>query len=325
MNKLPDFADVRRAAQQISGHAFRTPCLENPALNKYFGARIRFKAEHMQQIGAFKFRGAYNAISRLSQEQLAGGVLTFSSGNHAQAVAKACQILGAKATIVMPDNAPKLKLNGAKALGAKIVLYDPLSENREELAARLNKDQAMTLIPPFNHPDVIAGQGTATLELITDYPDTGQIFSPCGGGGLLSGSCLAAHGVNPDCEVFGVEPETASDARQSLQQDNIVTIDYPDTIADGVRTLSLGSITFAIIREHVKDILLVSEEAIKEASSTMVKVMKQVVEPSAVLGLAALIENSPPLTPEVGIIVSGGNADIETIETICEHYAGLQP
>ena len=324
MSNLPTYEDVCSAAAQIAGHAYRTPCLEHLALSKYLGTKVRFKSEHLQQIGAFKFRGAFNAISRLSDEQLAEGILTFSSGNHAQAVAKACQLLGAKATIVMPNNAPKLKLAGARRLGAKIILYDPQTEDREEIAARLNHDKQMTLIPPYNHPHVIAGQGTATLEVLHDYPNTEQIFTPCGGGGLLSGSCLAAHGLKPDCEVFGVEPETAADAKASLRTGSIVRIPYPDTIADGVRTLALGDLTFAIIQTHVKDILVVSEDAIKEAVSTMAKTMKQLVEPSAVLGLAALLENPPALKSEVAIIVSGGNADIETIQTICHQYAGIQ-
>lgn len=324
MTTLPTYQDVCSAAEQLAGHAHRTPCLENKALNKYFGCQVRFKAEHLQQIGAFKFRGAYNAISRLSDSARQGGVLTFSSGNHAQAVARACQLLGARATIVMPTNAPRLKLEGTRALGAEVVLYDPQSENREDIAASLNQGKQMTLIPPFNHRHVIAGQGTAALELLTEFPETGQLFVPCGGGGLLSGTCLAAQGLESDCDVYGIEPESASDAKQSLSSGNIVTIDYPDTIADGVRTLSLGDLTFAIIQEQVKDILLVSEDAIKEAVSTMVKVMKQVVEPSGVLGLAALLESPPPLRSEVAIIVSGGNADIETIATICNEHAGVK-
>ena len=321
---LPNYDDVCTAALRLAGYAQKTPVIENDELNRYFGARIRFKCEHMQVISAFKFRGAFNALSKLSEDQLAAGVITFSSGNHGQAIAKAAAILGAKATIVMPTNAPEIKLAGVRSHGANVVLYDPATEEREVVAERLNPNGKMSLIPPFNHPDVIAGQGTSALELLTDFPGTKQLLVPCGGGGLLSGSILAASGLQPECQVYGVEPENADDARQSLARGEIVSINYPDTIADGVRTLSLGDLTFAIIHQHAAGILTVSEDAIKTALLTLMKYCKQWLEPSAVLGLAALLEKQLQPDSEVGIILSGGNADISTIQTIEQSHKALK-
>ena len=323
MTHLPTFASVQSAKQQLQSHATRTPVLESQALNKYLGRVVRFKAENAQIIGAFKFRGAFNAISRLSKEQLAAGVITYSSGNHGQAVAKAAALLGSHAVVVMPTNAPKIKLAGVKSHGAEVVLYDPAQQNREDVAREIDPSGVRALIPPFNHPDVMAGQGTCALEILEDYPSTEQILVPCGGGGLLSGSVLAAQGLQPNCAIFGIEPETADDAAQSLQQGQIVAIDYPDTIADGVRTLALGDLTFAIIKEGVADILTVSEDAIHVALSTLVQHFKQWLEPSAVLGLAALLENKVPPAKETAIILSGGNADIETITDILNRYPPL--
>ncbi len=323
MSRLPSFESVKSAQQQLRSHATRTPVLESQALNKYLGRKVRFKAENAQIIGAFKFRGAYNAISRLSSQQLEAGVITYSSGNHGQAVAKAAALLGSNAVVVMPNNAPQIKLNGVKALGGKVVIYDPDTENREEVARNIDPDRIRTLIPPFNHPDVMAGQGTCALEILQDYPTTEQILVPCGGGGLLSGSILAANASNPDCQVFGIEPETADDALQSLNRGQIVAIGYPDTIADGVRTLALGELTFAIIKQGVAGILTVSEDSIHVALSTLVHHFKQWLEPSAVLGMAALLEEKVPPANETAIILSGGNADIETITDIMAQYPPL--
>jgi len=323
MTHLPTFASVQSAKQQLQSHATRTPVLESQALNKYLGRVVRFKAENAQIIGAFKFRGAFNAISRLSKEQLAAGVITYSSGNHGQAVAKAAALLGSHAVVVMPTNAPKIKLAGVKSHGAEVVLYDPAQQNREDVAREIDPNGVRALIPPFNHPDVMSGQGTCALEILEDYPSTEQILVPCGGGGLLSGSILAAQGLQPNCAIYGIEPETADDAAQSLQQGQIVAIDYPDTIADGVRTLALGDLTFAIIKEGVADILTVSEDAIHVALSTLVQHFKQWLEPSAVLGLSALLEDKVPPAKETAIILSGGNADIETITDILNRYPPL--
>ena len=324
MTQLPTFDSVKSAQIQLRNHATRTPILESHALNKHLGRIVRFKAENAQIIGAFKFRGAFNAISRLSKEQLKAGVITYSSGNHGQAVAKAAALLGSHAVVVMPTNAPMIKLNGVKSHGAEVVIYDPASENREEVAKQIDPNGVRALIPPFNHPDVMAGQGTCAMEILEDFPSTEQILIPCGGGGLLSGSILAAQGSQPNCQIFGVEPETADDAAQSIAQGQIVAIDYPATIADGVRTLALGDLTFAIIKNGVSDILTVSEEAIHIALSTLVQHFKQWLEPSAVLGLAALLENKVPVAKETAIILSGGNADIETITDIMQKYPPLK-
>ena len=324
MKPTTDFQSVCDAAERIHGYAHKTAVIESRSLNRYFGARIRFKCEHMQVINAFKFRGAFNALSQLSEDQRERGVITYSSGNHAQAIAKAAAILNIDATIVMPSNVPSIKLAGVKAQGARMEFYDPDTEFREEVAERINADNSMTLIPPFNHPDVIAGQGTAALELLNDYPETNQILVPCGGGGLLAGTLLASSGVNPSCEVYGVEPDNADDAKQSLEQGKIISIDYPDTIADGVRTLELGSITFEIIKHNVSGIVSVSEDAIKTALSTLSFHFKQWLEPSAVLGFAALLENKITVGSHVGIILSGGNADIHSIETILSNYEPIK-
>ena len=324
MTQLPTFDSVKSAQAQIKNHATRTPILESNALNKYLGRTVRFKSENAQIIGAFKFRGAFNAISRLSEEQLKAGVITYSSGNHGQAVAKAAAMLGSHAVVVMPNNAPKIKLDGVKSHGAEVIIYDPASENREAVAKQIDPDGIRALIPPFNHPDVMAGQSTCAMEILEDYPATEQILVPCGGGGLLSGSILAAQGAYPNCQVFGIEPETADDAAQSLAQGHIVSIEYPATIADGVRTLALGELTFAIIKDGVSDILTVSEETIHVALSTLVQHFKQWLEPSAVLGLAALLEDKVPPAKETAIILSGGNADIETITDIMQKYPPLK-
>ena len=323
MTKLPTYESVCDAYQAITGIATRTVVLESPTLNRYFGRIIRFKAEQTQLIGAFKFRGAFNALSRLSLEQLQNGVITFSSGNHGQAVAKAAYILGSQATVVMPTNAPKVKLEGVKTYGGEVVLYDPASESREEVAAAINPGGLKALIPPFNHHDVIAGQGTAALELLQDHPTTEQILVPCGGGGLLAGTLLAAGGLQPHCAVYGVEPEATNDAKQSIDANDIIAIPYPDTIADGVRTLALGDLTFAIINDRVADILTVSEDAIKTALSTLTTHFRQQLEPSAVLGFAAILEDKVPKADETAIILSGGNADTETINTIMADYPAI--
>lgn len=324
MTQLPTFDSIKSAQAQLKNHATRTPIIESNAVNKFFGRTVRFKAENTQIIGAFKFRGAFNAISRLTQEQLKAGVITYSSGNHGQAVAKAAALLGSHAVVVMPSNAPRIKLDGVKSQGAEVVIYDPATENREHVAQQVDPDGVRALIPPFNHPHVMAGQGTCAMEILEDFPTTDQILIPCGGGGLLSGAILAAQGAQPNCQIFGIEPETADDAAQSITQGRIVSIDYPATIADGVRTLALGDLTFAIIKEGVGGILTVSEEAIHVALSTLVQHFKQWLEPSAVLGFAALLEGRVPPAKETAIILSGGNADIETIMDIMQNYPPLQ-
>ncbi len=320
INKLPDFDAVSDAAKQLEGHSIRTGVLSSPWINELIGAKVLFKCENQQHIGAFKFRGAYNAISRLSKEQKQAGVIAYSSGNHAQAVARVCQMLGIEATIVMPDNAPIIKRKATESYGAQVVEYNPDIESRENIADQIIKNGQLSLIPPFNHPHILAGQGTSALELMQDNPDIAKLLVPCGGGGLLSGSALAAKGINSSCQVVGVEPALADDATQSFNQGKIITIDYPNTIADGTRTLSLGEITFALIREHVDAMETVSEAMIKEAVRIIFYHLKQVVEPSGALGLAALLEDNAAgkavAADTIGMIMSGGNIDGQTMSTI---------
>jgi len=316
MNQTLDHQAILDAARQLQDHSIRTPVLSSERINDYLGVKVLFKCENLQHIGAFKFRGAFNAISRLSEKQKTRGVIAYSSGNHAQAVARVCQILGLSATIVMPENAPLIKLNATKHYGTRIYQYNPDTQSREELAENLNKDQQLALIPPFNHPHIIAGQGTAALELMQDYPNIQRLLVPCGGGGLLSGAVLATKEINPDCKVVGVEPELADDATQSFNQGKIITIDYPQTIADGTRTLSLGDITFDIIKNQVDAMETVSECSIKKAVSLLFHHLKQVVEPSGALGLAAILEDKYKQADTIGVILSGGNVDAETLSSI---------
>ncbi|PCJ48707.1 MAG: hypothetical protein COA74_08350 [Gammaproteobacteria bacterium] len=316
MNQYPTFEDVCDAADRLKGVAVKTPVLTSAWINQLIGAEVYFKCENTQHTGAFKFRGAYNAVSQLSKKQKAAGVIAYSSGNHAQAIARVCQLLGVSATIVMPSNAPKIKRQATEAYGAKIVEYNPDIETREVIAEQLNGDGQLSLLPPFNHPHIIAGQGTAALELIQQQPEIGQVLVPCGGGGLLSGTTLAIRGTTSQCQVIGVEPETADDATQSFKTGKIVTIDYPNTIADGTRTLSVGDITLAVMLDKVDVMETVSEEMIKEAVRILFYHLKQVVEPSGALGLAALMSKKVTPTKQVGIVLSGGNIDGDTLSSI---------
>ena len=316
MDKKSDFQAISEAAEQLKGQCIRTAVLSNHWINQRLGTEVFFKCENQQHIGAFKFRGAFNAISRLTEQQKIAGVITYSSGNHAQAVARVCQLLNIPAIIVMPNNAPLIKRRATEEYGAEVIEYDPSKESREVVVDKINYHRKMSLIPPFNHPHIIAGQGTAALELMQDYPHLEQVLSPCGGGGLLSGTALACKAINPHCQVIGVEPELADDATQSFRQGKIISIDYPDTIADGTRTLSLGKLTFAVIREHVDIMTTVSEAMIKEAVRILFYHLKQVVEPSGALGLAALLAGNTPKAGAIGVILSGGNIDGETMTGI---------
>jgi threonine dehydratase len=316
MENYPNFQDVCDAAEQLKGSSIRTAVLTNQRINQLIGAEIFFKCENLQHIGAFKFRGAYNAISRLSEQQRSAGVIAYSSGNHAQAIARVCQMQNIPATIVMPDNAPKIKRQATAAYGAKIIEYNPDNETREAIADKVNHNNKLSLIPPFNHPHIIAGQGTAALELVQDITSIEQVLVPCGGGGLLSGSALAIKGLAPKCSIIGVEPERADDATQSFEQGKIISIDYPDTIADGTRTLSLGDLTFPIIMDKVDGMVTVSEEMIREAVRVLFYHLKQVVEPSGALGLAVLLSGKIKTSGRIGIVLSGGNIDGETMSMI---------
>lgn len=313
---LVTFDDVQSSAAQLEGIAHRTPVITSRTLNERVGAEVFLKCENLQRMGAFKFRGAYNAMSRLSAAQQARGVITYSSGNHAQAIALSGKLLGVKTVVVMPDNAPITKLNATRGYGADVVQYDPAESDRKALAESLAAENGYSVIPPYDHPHVIAGQGTATLELIQDAGELDALLVCVGGGGLLSGSAIAARGASPNCRVIGVEPEIANDATQSFRTRRLVSIPYPATIADGTRTTSLGDITFPLILDHVDDFANVSEDAIKAAVRFAFYRLKLVMEPSGVLGLAALLSGTANVRGKVGVIISGGNIDAPTMSLI---------
>ncbi|MCD4721343.1 MAG: threo-3-hydroxy-L-aspartate ammonia-lyase [Desulfobacula sp.] len=310
------FKTIINAGQRLKGHANITPVMTSGTLNNLVGAEIYLKCENFQKIGAFKFRGAFNSISKLSDKEKLQGVIAYSSGNHAQAVALVGKMLDIHTTIVMPNNAPATKLAATKGYGATVIKYDPETESREDLALKIQEEQGLTLIPPFDHLDVIAGQGTATLELFDQAGPLDMLLTPCGGGGLLSGSAIAAKGVNLDCTVIGVEPELADDACKSFKTKTLHTVKNPATIADGTRTTSLGKITFPLVLEYVNDMVTVSEEDIIHAVQFSFFRMKLVVEPSGVLGLAALLSKRVVPKEKTGIILSGGNIDAETMAMI---------
>ncbi len=311
---------ILAAAERLQNHAHVTPVMQSSTLNERLGATVLFKCENLQKIGAFKFRGAYNAIAQLSPAERSCGVLAYSSGNHAQAVAKVGQELGLKTVIVMPNNAPITKRLATAGYGAEVVLYDPATETREAIAAALQAEHDYTLIPPFNHQDVIAGQGTAALELLQEQ-QVDTLLVPCGGGGLLTGAAIAAKHLNPHCRVIGIEPELADDATRSFRTGQLQTVKNPATIADGTRTASMGSLTFPLMLAHVDDMQTVSEQAIIEAVAYLFYRMKLVVEPSGALGLAALLSGVVPAEGAVGVILTGGNVDAETMTQILQATA----
>ncbi len=307
----PDLQSVRRAATRLEGVANRTPVMTSRHLDEICGASIYLKCESFQRTGSFKFRGAYNAVAALSDEQRAGGVLTYSSGNHAQAVALAGRLLGTRVTVVMPADAPAAKRQATEGYGARVVPYDPETQVREEVAAEIARETGMTVIPPFDHPHVVAGQGTAALEAIEQSGPFDVILAPCGGGGLLSGTALAASSL-PGCSVIGVEPELADDATRTFRTGTLHRTRNPPTIADGLRTPSLGRITWDVIRNHVNDMRTVSEEAIVNAMRFLWTRMKLVIEPSGAVALAAVLAD-PELVEgrRACVVLSGGNVDLE--------------
>jgi threo-3-hydroxy-L-aspartate ammonia-lyase len=308
------YDDVVAAAERIRGTAHRTPVVTSRTLDERLSARVFLKCENLQRAGAFKFRGAYNAVSRLSPEERARGVLAYSSGNHAQAIALASRLVGARATIVMPQDAPAAKRRATEGYGARVVSYDPQTERREDVALRLQDEGNLVLIPPFDHPDVIAGQGTAALELIEDVGEIDWLLVCCGGGGLLSGSALAARRRSPRCRVVGVEPEAGDDATRSFKTGILATVENPATIADGARTSSLGRLTFPLVRQCVDDMVTVPDAALVRALVFAFERLKLVVEPTGVLGLAAALEQRVDLAGrKVGIILSGGNVDLARV------------
>jgi len=312
------FENVLSARERLRGQANATPVFTSRTLDGLVGARVFLKGENFQRGGAFKFRGAYNAISRLSDAEKSRGVLTYSSGNHAQAVALVGRLLGVPTVIVMPENAPAVKRAATEAYGARIVSYDPERATRESIALDLQRTGGYTLIPPYDHLDVVAGQGTAALELLEETGPLDGLLVPCGGGGLLSGSAIAARGLRPSCRVIGVEPELADDATKSFRTKVLHTVKNPPTIADGTRTPSLGKITFPLVLEYVDDMATVTEAAIGEAVRFLLYRMKLVVEPSGALGVAALLSGAVRPAGRVGVILSGGNIDGATLTSLLE-------
>jgi len=305
------YSDVEQAAARIEGAAHRTPVLTSTTFDARANAHVFFKCENVQRMGAFKFRGAYNAIARFTDAQRAAGVLTFSSGNHAQAIALSARLADIRATIIMPKDAPALKVQATKEYGGEVIFYDRYTENREEIGRRLAEERGMTLIPPYDHPDVICGQGTAAKELFEDVGPLDVLLVPLGGGGLLAGSALAASGLAPGCKVIGVEPEAGNDGQQSLRKGEIVHIGVPDTIADGAMVTHIGTHNFEVIRRRVDDIVTVSDAQLVETMKFFAERMKMVVEPTGCLGAAAALHGVTQVAGKrVGVLISGGNVDL---------------
>lgn len=310
MTTIPTAADVRAAAERIRGIAHRTPVLTSRTADARTGGTLFFKAENLQRGGAFKFRGACNAIARLDPEARRRGVVAFSSGNHAQAIAYAGRLMETPTVIVMPTDAPAMKVAATKGYGAEVVPYDRYTEDREAIGREIAGSRGMTMIPPFDHPDVAAGQGTAALELIEEVGPLDKLVVCLGGGGLLAGSALAAADASPGCRVYGVEPEAGDDGRRSFRSGERVKIDVPVSIADGALTQQLGAVTFPVIQAHVADVVTVSDAQLVATMRFFVERMKIVVEPTGCLAAAAVLEGVVPAAGErVGIILSGGNVN----------------
>lgn len=313
------FERVKTAREILRGHAHVTPVMTSATLDRWVNAKVYLKCENFQRMGAFKFRGAFNAMSRLSEEQKKNGVLTYSSGNHAQAVALVGRLLGIATTVVMPRDAPQIKRTATEGYGAAVLEYDPEETTREAVAVTLAKERPFTLIPPFDHRDIVAGQGTTAFELLLELKRLDALLVPCGGGGLLSGCAIAVKGLDPGCRVIGVEPELADDATRSFRTGRLHTVRNPPTIADGTRTPSLGRITFPLVLEYVDDMITVTEEAIIKAVQFLFYRMKLVVEPSGALGVAALLSGALPASGRMGVILSGGNIDAATMTAILQN------
>ena len=314
MTSLPTFTDIESAARQIAHAAHRTPVATSRTINERTGASLFLKCENLQRGGAFKFRGAYNALSRLDPEARHRGVVTFSSGNHAQAIALAGQLLDIPRVIVMPSDAPAVKRRATEGYGGEVVLYDRDGEDREAIGRRLAADRGLTLIPPFDHPHIIAGQGTAARELFEEAGALDYLYVPCGGGGLLSGSAIAARTMAPGCKVIGVEPAAGDDAVRSFRTKTLQTVHNPQTVADGARTPSLGALTFPLVLQHVTDVVSVDDPTLLRAMFYLWERLKLVVEPTGALGAAAALEGATPIRgARVGVILSGGNVDMTQI------------
>jgi threo-3-hydroxy-L-aspartate ammonia-lyase len=306
--------DVRDAAAQLDGVAHRTPVLRSRTLDRLVGSQIFLKCENFQRIGAFKFRGAYNAASRLPREHLAKGLVTYSSGNHAQAIALTARELGTTAVILMPKDSPRTKVEATAGYGAEIFTYDRYTDDRAALGAALTADRGLTFVPPYDHPHVIAGQGTAALELLDDTGPLDMLVVPVGGGGLIAGCATAATAMHPGIRMIGVEPETGDDTRRSLAAGRRITIDVPHTIADGQAAATPGELTFAINRHLVEAIEVVTDDEIRHAMRFAIERLKIVLEPSGATAIAALLAGRvAPLPKRTGVILSGGNVDLRRL------------
>jgi threonine dehydratase len=308
------YADIEAAAARLEGVAHRTPVATSTQFNERTGCEAFFKCENFQRMGAFKFRGAYNTLARLDPEQRKRGVVAFSSGNHAQAVALSGKLLGIPATIVMPEDAPAVKVAATRGYGAEVILYDRHKEDRAQIAAKLAAERGSAVVPPFDHPDVIAGQGTCTKELIEDIGALDYLFVCTGGAGLLSGCAIAANHLSPGTKVVGVEPAAGDDVQRSFRAKRVETIAVPDTIADGARTQAPSDLTFGLVMQHVHDILTVTDAQLVEAMRFLWERMKLVVEPTGALATAAVMSGPIDVRGKrVGIIISGGNADLKVV------------
>ncbi|MBS1000465.1 threo-3-hydroxy-L-aspartate ammonia-lyase [Acetobacter persici] len=321
MQTAPDFSDVVAASVRLKGQAHRTPVLTSRYLNALSGAELFFKAENFQRVGAFKFRGALNAILSLPEAVRSKGVVAYSSGNHAQGVASAAQRVGIPAVIVMPEDAPAMKIAATRDYGAQVVLYDRYTQDRQAIGEALAAERGATVLPPFDHPDIIAGQGTAALELFEETGPLDALFVPVGGGGLASGCGLVAQAVSPGCAVIGVEPAAGDDARQSLAAGRIVQIAVPKTLADGAQTTALSPLTFGLVSRLLREIVTVEDATLVATMRTLAERMKIIVEPTGCLGVAAALAAAPQWQGRrVGVIISGGNVDMERFSRLIQTY-----
>ncbi len=314
MDALVTIADLRHAAQALRGVAHRTPVATSRSLDALFGATVFWKCENLQRVGAFKFRGAYHALTRLGAEERRRGVVTHSSGNHAQAIALAGRLLGVRTVIVMPEDAPAPKLAATRGYGAEVVTYDRARADREALSAAIARDQGLVLVPPFDHPHVVAGQGTAALELFEEVGALDFLLVPCGGGGLLSGCGIAAAALSPGCQVVGVEPAAGDDATRSFYSRQLQSCSNPETIADGARSHALGAITFPLVLRYAHAMVTVDDTELIAAMLLVWERLKLVVEPTGALGAAALLARRVPVAGKrVGVVLSGGNVDVRAV------------
>ena len=312
MRDLPTYADVVAAAGRLQGHAHATPVLRSSTLDQQLGAQVFFKCENFQRMGAFKFRGAFNALSRFDAAQRRAGAIAFSSGNHAQAIALSARLLGIPAVILMPQDAPQAKIDATRGYGGEVILFDRFTQDREQLGREVAEQRGMTLVPPFDHPDVVAGQGTVAKELFEEVGALDDLFVCMGGGGLLSGCALAARALSPACRVIGVEPEAGNDGQQSFRSGSIVRIPTPRTIADGAQTQALSPLTFGIIRRDVQDVLTTTDAQLVACMRFFAERMKLVVEPTGCLALAGALHGGLDLRGRrVGVVISGGNVDLQ--------------